>query len=452
MEIKILHLVEGARKATGLTVIIDVFRAFTVEAFLAQNHAGKIIPVSSLENAVAYRQSHPEALLCGERKGVMVEGFQYGNSPSQIENVDFTGKTVVHTTSAGTQGIANAIHAEEILGGSLVNARAIAAYIRQKNPEQVSLVCMGLDGKERTDEDTFCAKYIMSLLQNNPMRNVKHHIAKLKHTDGAKFFDPAQQAVFPERDFLLSTQCDRFDFVLRLKADTQTELGYMERVDVTYTEETVQPTCVKPGDMLSQFSPEQINAFPKEVKASVSYGKFRPAEGNFDAALILGGNPDVLESRAAAAAKLYHQGRCSLFIPTGGVPWETEFGYLSECETLYRYMVSMGVPEENILIEANATTTHENMQCSRELLSQRMPLSGARLAVVTSAYHTRRSVQISRFYIPEAQHFEVRAEAPNDDPLNFHKDPRLVTAVTTECRLLCKDIQKGICKDFPCIE
>ena len=32
MEINILQLLEGAKQAKGLTVIIDVFRAFSVEA------------------------------------------------------------------------------------------------------------------------------------------------------------------------------------------------------------------------------------------------------------------------------------------------------------------------------------------------------------------------------------------------------------------------------------
>ena len=51
-------------------------------------------------------------------------------------------------------------------------------------------------------------------------------IAEVKRTDGAKFFDPAQQDVFPERDFHLSTEVDRFSFVLRY------ENGVMRRIDV----------------------------------------------------------------------------------------------------------------------------------------------------------------------------------------------------------------------------
>lgn len=228
VNIRILQLVEGARQARGLTVIIDVFRAFTVEAWLSRNHAAAIIPVGDIQTALDYRAHHPGTLLCGERGGRIIDGFDFGNSPSAIQHADFTGKTVVHTTSAGTQGIANAIGAEEILGGSLVNASAIARYIRMKNPPEVSLVCMGLAGEKETAEDTLCARYIKSLLDGEPIADMPSEIECLKQTDGAKFFDSAQQDVFPEMDFHLSTQVDAFDFVLRY--DRQT--GLMQRVDI----------------------------------------------------------------------------------------------------------------------------------------------------------------------------------------------------------------------------
>ena len=134
MDIQILQLVEGARQAKGLTVIIDVFRAFTTESFIMSRNPKKIIPVGDVKVAWDYKARHPGAILCGERGGAIIEGFDFGNSPSVVANQDFTGKTVIHTTSAGTQGIVNAVGADEILGGCLVNAKAIACYIQQKQP------------------------------------------------------------------------------------------------------------------------------------------------------------------------------------------------------------------------------------------------------------------------------------------------------------------------------
>ena len=232
MNIKILHLVEGAKEATGLTVVIDVFRAFTVETYLMRNNAEKIIPVGDVRVAYDYKKAHPEnTLLCGERHGVIIEGFDYGNSPSALEHADLTGKTVIHTTSAGTQGIANAKNADEIITGSLVNAKAVAEYIKSRNPEDVSLVCMGLMANKQTEEDNLCAAYIKSLLEGDPLPDIYEQMDDLRNTSGAKFFDPAQQNVFPQRDFELCIKLNTVPFVLRLKKSPD-GLHYMERVDV----------------------------------------------------------------------------------------------------------------------------------------------------------------------------------------------------------------------------
>ena len=75
MNIQILHMVDGARAAKGLTVIIDVFRAFTVETYLMRNNAAKIIPVGDVQIAWDYKNANPDTILCGERKGIKIEGL-----------------------------------------------------------------------------------------------------------------------------------------------------------------------------------------------------------------------------------------------------------------------------------------------------------------------------------------------------------------------------------------
>lgn len=232
MKIEILQQIEGVKKARGLTVIIDVFRAMTVESFLMSRGVQKLFPIGDVQIAWDYKAAHPDTILCGERGGAMIEGFDYGNSPAALEHVDFTGKTVIHTTSAGTQGIANATSADEILGGCLYNAKATAQYIKQKNPEFVSLVCMGLAGQRPTDEDTLCAMYIKSLLEGEPLEDMDQRVANLKLTDGAKFFDEAQQDVFPRRDFDLCTRVGECPFALRLTRDSETGMNRMERVEI----------------------------------------------------------------------------------------------------------------------------------------------------------------------------------------------------------------------------
>lgn len=229
MRIRILQLVAGAKEARGVTVVIDVFRAMSLEAYLLAAGAERVIPVGEEAAARELKAAHPDWILAGERHGRILPGFDLGNSPSAAAKLDVAGKTVIHTTSAGTQGIANAIHAERLLGGSFVNARATADYIRSLGAEEVSLVCMGLEAKEPTDEDTLCAEYLRSLLEGRPME-LTDRLAALAGTSGAKFFDPAQQDAFPEPDFRLCVRPDIFPFAMELER-TEGELPCMRRAN-----------------------------------------------------------------------------------------------------------------------------------------------------------------------------------------------------------------------------
>ena len=215
MEVLRLSLVEGSKKARGLTVVIDVFRAFTTAAFVMANGATRIHPVGSLEEAFRLRELHPGWILMGEREGKKVPGFDYGNSPYEVSRVDFTGRTVVQTTSSGTQGIVIASGADEILLGSFVMADAIVDYIHRKNPETVSLVAMGWGGRVKSPEDESLAEYIEERLNGlePDFASIKQRIRV--HPQGAKFFDPGQPE-FVEGDFHLAMALNRFGFCLRV--------------------------------------------------------------------------------------------------------------------------------------------------------------------------------------------------------------------------------------------
>ena len=218
MKIQILELIEGAKKAEGLSVVIDVFRAFTTECYCFDGGAKVCYPIGSMEDAFALKEAHPDWVLLGERGGAKVEGCDLGNSPWDASNYDFREKTMIHSTSAGTQGIVNAAgaHASEIITGSLVNAKAIAEYIRAKDPETVSLIAMGKAGVERVPEDLLAAEYIKALLEGTPF-DIDGRIDYLKDHGGEQFFDPAQAHIFPREDYPLCVAYDRFPFVLRVE-------------------------------------------------------------------------------------------------------------------------------------------------------------------------------------------------------------------------------------------
>ena len=214
MQIQILEFVGGAINAQGLTVIIDVFRAFSLEAFLFNQGAKKVIPVADVNEAFALKKSNKDFILIGERLEKKVPGFDFGNSPTAIKDYDFSNKTFVHTTSAGTLGLVNAMNASEIITGSFVNISAIIQYIKDKNPKMVSLVAMGFRAESTADEDILCAQYIKNELEGKS-NNFKIMVATIKMGTGARFFDPINKLHSPPSDFDLCLEINKFSFVIK---------------------------------------------------------------------------------------------------------------------------------------------------------------------------------------------------------------------------------------------
>lgn len=206
--------VEGAKKALGITVVIDIFRAATVAAFLLDKGAKEVIPVATVEEAFEYKKKHPDYILCGEDHGYKIEGFDLDNSPSQIDKIkSLEGKTVVHRSSSGTQGIVNAVNAQEVIFGSFVTASAITNYLIKQNQGVCSVVAM--DGADTEDE--IFADFLTSKLKNELPRNVDEITEYLsKHHAAARFLDPTIPG-FPKEDFYLSMDVDRFDFIPLVK-------------------------------------------------------------------------------------------------------------------------------------------------------------------------------------------------------------------------------------------
>jgi 2-phosphosulfolactate phosphatase len=218
MEIEILEFVEGAREARGVAVIIDVFRAFSVGCYASDAGASRIIATGGVDNAFKLKQEYKNSVLVGERDEKKIVGFDFGNSPTEIIKSDLKGKTVIHTTTAGTNGLVNASNADLVITGSFVNAGAVVRYLNAVNPKHVSLVAMGYRATLSAEEDLLCAELIKAGLTGKNLVPEKQ-ISDLQFTSGKRFFDPGNIDFSPPTDFFLCTMIDRFNFVL--KAETR---------------------------------------------------------------------------------------------------------------------------------------------------------------------------------------------------------------------------------------
>lgn len=214
MKVEILEFIEGAINAKGVAVIIDVFRAFSVACYAYDAGAVRVIATAGVEDAFQLKKNYKNSVLVGERNEKKIEGFDFGNSPTEIIKTDLSGKTVIQTTTAGTQGLINARNADIVLTGSFVNAGAIVRWIKARNPAMVSLVAMGYRGTTSADEDLLCAEMLASELKNISFVQGKR-ISDLQNTSGMRFFNPANIDYSPPTDFFLCTMVNKFNFILK---------------------------------------------------------------------------------------------------------------------------------------------------------------------------------------------------------------------------------------------
>ena len=215
MEIRIGSLYRGAQEARGTVVIIDVFRAFTTDAVAFSKGAEKIVLVAEVEEALKLREQGVGEICMGEVDGIRPDGFDLGNSPFEMLNVDVAGKTLIQSTRAGTVGMSAAVNASQIYAGSLVLAASTVKAIVHDVPDLVTIVAMGAEARVHADEDEQCAFYMRNLLQGRKPDHDAVRALVLAGAEAQKYSDPEQPQFHPEdRDMAL--QIDSVDFAIKV--------------------------------------------------------------------------------------------------------------------------------------------------------------------------------------------------------------------------------------------
>jgi 2-phosphosulfolactate phosphatase len=204
---------ETCHIAAGAVVVIDVIRAFTTAAYAFASGARDIVPVGTIEEALALRERFPGALAMGEMGGWRPEGFDFGNSPSTLIGRDLSGRRLIQRTGAGTQGCVRSLRAETMLACSLVCAGATARYLRRLAPDSVTLVATGVFPDQDGDEDVACADYLEALLRGATL-DPAPFARRVYQAEVARLFTDSQHPAFPSSDLDYCAAVDRFDFAM----------------------------------------------------------------------------------------------------------------------------------------------------------------------------------------------------------------------------------------------
>ena len=149
----------GDPAAAPTGVVIDVIRATSTICQALAGGYERILCAAEVEDARALGSD--TVTLGGERLGVMIEGFDLGNSPR--EYLEPRTPTLAMSTTNGTRAIVVAAEqCERVLIGSLMNLTAVAAAVAAHG-DDVAIFCAGVKGQFALD-DSYVAGRIVELL------------------------------------------------------------------------------------------------------------------------------------------------------------------------------------------------------------------------------------------------------------------------------------------------
>jgi 2-phosphosulfolactate phosphatase len=211
------QLLSGAAAARDTAVIIDVFRAFTCGAILLSYGVERLLLEEKPDRVLELKNTHGYIAL-GEIGGVMVQGFDMGNSPSEITAAGpgyFKGRTVVQRTSAGVRGVFAAINrCDRVFAAAFSTARSVAAALKRLNPEEVHLTAMGDSGATEVPEDQECAAYIHHLLDSGQSYDHQSSLKRILEHESSQKFLRNDKAHYPPADVTWCLQRDVFPFAM----------------------------------------------------------------------------------------------------------------------------------------------------------------------------------------------------------------------------------------------
>ena len=170
-----IQVVPTAQQAQGIdfngkiTVVIDVLRATSVITTALDNGAREVIPVKTVDEAQSLYATSDAAntLRGGERNALKIEGFDLGNSPLEYKKKTVEGKTLILTTTNGTNAINNVKGADKVVLACFRNAAAVAEHIvglSHRGSRDIIVVCAGTEGRFSLD-DGLCAGMLIELLK-----------------------------------------------------------------------------------------------------------------------------------------------------------------------------------------------------------------------------------------------------------------------------------------------
>ena len=152
----------------GKTVIVvDVLRASTTITAALARGADKVLPLATIDEVKKNAEQYPRAkvLLCGEREGKRIPGFDLGNSPYEYKDNIVRSKILLYTSTNGSKMMVKVKKARKVYIGAFVNISAVVKRLIIEKSDCL-IACSGKDGRFSL-EDTVCAGMIVNQIRGN---------------------------------------------------------------------------------------------------------------------------------------------------------------------------------------------------------------------------------------------------------------------------------------------
>ncbi len=161
------ELIDSTQDRPDLVIVIDILRATSTIPVILSRNVKKIIPVIEIDEAFSLKKIiNDNSILCGERDGRKIEGFDFGNSPIEFKNAEIEGKTVIMSSTNGTPATIKAAEfSKNVIFGSFINFRKLITFIKSVSVQQLLLLTSGTQ-REFSLEDSVFAGLIVKTLMN----------------------------------------------------------------------------------------------------------------------------------------------------------------------------------------------------------------------------------------------------------------------------------------------
>ena len=143
-------------------IVVDLVRATTTLTVLFDSHISRVFAANTVEQAREAVRLHPSRLLAGERHGLPLSDFDYGNSPAQFAELDLSGRELILTTTNGTRAFHSCPSQSVRLAGCFCNAHAVTTHalsLAQERQCDINILCAAESNYFALDDAT-CAGYL----------------------------------------------------------------------------------------------------------------------------------------------------------------------------------------------------------------------------------------------------------------------------------------------------